>query len=100
MMAEDFHFSCQKKVCICGKKAARELKPVEIAKFNESREESEKVNFDRRCFPVGVCKKCIISIRTKRAFSIGLWEQHATAGLQMKKTEESTNYTFECHSYI
>ena len=73
-MTENFHSISRKKVCICGKKAARIISPTEKTNVNEGRD--RKINFDKEFVPLGVCKKCDVSIRTRKFIQIGLWEEH------------------------
>ena len=72
------HNTLRQKVCLCGKRAKRELSSKEKAKVNHLR--LEKIHFENECVPQGVCAKCVISIRTQRKFPIGLWEQHGAKG--------------------
>ena len=66
------------KICLCGKRAKREISDAEKAKVNQLR--PEPIHFENECVPLGVCAKCMISIRTRQKFPIGLWELHGAKG--------------------
>ena len=83
-MTESKRKNSRQKVCFCSWKSFRLLASQEKQKLNSNRE--EKIDFEKDCFPVGVCKKCEIAIRVSRPIQIAFWEDHAKGGLPSVKT--------------
>ena len=75
-MAEDFHTNSRQKICLCGKKAIRLLRDDEKKRINARREEEDKISFEEDFFPIGVCRKCEITLRTRSIVKVGLWAAH------------------------
>ena len=83
IMEENFHDISRAKVCVCAKKACRVLTSEEKAKVNEGRD--DKIDFDRFCFPLGVCSKCEVSLRRKgKLQQIAYWEANVTEGMHQE----------------
>ena len=78
-MNSSFHSISRKKISLCGRKAFRELNLREQVNINALRE--EKLDFQKESTPIGVCKKCALPLKLKKAFKIGLWDAHAKAGM-------------------
>ena len=75
-MTENRHSQSREKVCICGKKADRIISDAEIQKLNGGSEPEKQIDFNKESIPIGICKKCVLSIRTKKSAKVGLWEEH------------------------
>ena len=85
-MSESKHEKSRQKVCLCSKKSIRALSSLEKQKINNNRE--EEVDFEKDCFPVGVCKTCEFNIRVNQPVKIAYWDDHAKGGLHFISTYE------------
>ena len=78
-MEQSLHEQSRAKICLCGKRAFRLLKNEEKEKINQDR--TNKIDFDRPCYPYGVCRKCEVCVRREgKLRNVAYWDSHVSDG--------------------